>query len=257
MQMRFYPLHHSLRLQLFGMIPIPQHQPAHCQQKEHHRIQHPARRRGWAGGTGMGTSAEASVAAQSNGPPPIAATRKLASTSSAFVTRMTANANPGLRTFLLHRPRNTGFNFLLEMKPKWNSTTTSYRVLLSSSGRKTQRRNLDWPPPNNLSPSGSAWRQCCAGVPATSRGGYASKRSDAFIITLLSHAGGFVLMLSLALLTHASYPSASSRNWALLAGALGGTALADFLSHPRQWGYGTSQLRSLLFSAPPSQPRSP
>ena len=59
-------------------------------------------------------------------------------------------------------------------------------------------------------------------------GGYASKRSDAFIITLLSHAGGFVLMLTLALLTHASYPSPSSRNWALLAGALGGTALAIF-----------------------------
>ncbi len=59
-------------------------------------------------------------------------------------------------------------------------------------------------------------------------GGYASKRSDAFIITLLSHAGGFVLMLTLALLTHASYPSSASRNWALLAGALGGTALAIF-----------------------------
>jgi drug/metabolite transporter (DMT)-like permease len=59
-------------------------------------------------------------------------------------------------------------------------------------------------------------------------GGYASRRSDAFIVTLLSHAGGFVLMLSLALLTHAPYPSSSSRNWALLAGALGGTALAIF-----------------------------
>jgi drug/metabolite transporter (DMT)-like permease len=59
-------------------------------------------------------------------------------------------------------------------------------------------------------------------------GGYASKRSDAFIVTLLAHAGGFVLMLSLALLSHASYPPASSRNWALLAGGLGGTALAIF-----------------------------
>jgi drug/metabolite transporter (DMT)-like permease len=59
-------------------------------------------------------------------------------------------------------------------------------------------------------------------------GGYASKRSDAFIITLVSHAGGLVLMLTLALLTHASCPSPSSRNWALLAGALGGTALAIF-----------------------------
>ena len=59
-------------------------------------------------------------------------------------------------------------------------------------------------------------------------GGYASRRSDAFIVTLLSHAGGFVLMLTLALVSHAAYPSPSSRNWALLAGALGGTALAIF-----------------------------
>ena len=59
-------------------------------------------------------------------------------------------------------------------------------------------------------------------------GGYASKRSDAFLVTMLSHAGGFTLMLALALFTHASYPSSSSRNWALVAGALGGTALAIF-----------------------------
>jgi drug/metabolite transporter (DMT)-like permease len=59
-------------------------------------------------------------------------------------------------------------------------------------------------------------------------GGYASKRSDAFLVTMLSHAGGLVLMLVLALLTHASYPSAASRNWALVAGMLGGTALAIF-----------------------------
>ena len=59
-------------------------------------------------------------------------------------------------------------------------------------------------------------------------GGYASKRSDSFLVTMLSHAGGFVLMLTLALSTHAVYPSAASRNWALIAGALGGTALAIF-----------------------------
>jgi drug/metabolite transporter (DMT)-like permease len=59
-------------------------------------------------------------------------------------------------------------------------------------------------------------------------GGYASKRSDAFLVTLLTHAAGLALMLTLALSTHATYPSSSSRNWALLAGALGGTALAIF-----------------------------
>jgi drug/metabolite transporter (DMT)-like permease len=59
-------------------------------------------------------------------------------------------------------------------------------------------------------------------------GGYASKRSDAFLVALMTHVGGFVLMLTLALSTHASYPSATSRYWALLAGALGGTAVAIF-----------------------------
>jgi len=59
-------------------------------------------------------------------------------------------------------------------------------------------------------------------------GGCASKRSDAFLVTMLAHASGFALMLALALFTHAPYPSSSSRCWALLAGALGGTALAIF-----------------------------
>ena len=35
-------------------------------------------------------------------------------------------------------------------------------------------------------------------------GGYASRRSDSFLVTALSHAGGFVLMLTLALADHAS-----------------------------------------------------
>ncbi len=59
-------------------------------------------------------------------------------------------------------------------------------------------------------------------------GGYASRRSDPFIVTLLSHAGGFVLMLTIALLTRAPSLSPASRHWALLAGALGGTALTIF-----------------------------
>ncbi len=59
-------------------------------------------------------------------------------------------------------------------------------------------------------------------------GGYASKGSDSFRVTMLSHAAGLALMLTLALLTGAPYPAPSSRGWALLAGALGGTALAIF-----------------------------
>ena len=59
-------------------------------------------------------------------------------------------------------------------------------------------------------------------------GGYASKRSDAFLITLFAHASGTALMLITALATHAPVPDRPSRLWALLAGTMGGVALAIF-----------------------------
>ena len=59
-------------------------------------------------------------------------------------------------------------------------------------------------------------------------GGYASKKSDAFVVTLLAHSSGFVLMGGLALATRAPFPDGASQLWAMLAGALGGTALAVF-----------------------------
>ncbi len=59
-------------------------------------------------------------------------------------------------------------------------------------------------------------------------GGYAAKRSDAFLVTTFAHASGFGLMLALALATHAPFLSRSSQLWALAAGSLGGTALALF-----------------------------
>lgn len=59
-------------------------------------------------------------------------------------------------------------------------------------------------------------------------GGYASKRSDAFLVTLLAHTGGFILMTSLALAARAPIPPRASQAWAIAAGALGGTALAIF-----------------------------
>jgi len=59
-------------------------------------------------------------------------------------------------------------------------------------------------------------------------GGYASKRSDAFVVTLVAHASGTALMLTLALGSHAPFPSRASELWALAAGAMGGVALAIF-----------------------------
>ena len=59
-------------------------------------------------------------------------------------------------------------------------------------------------------------------------GGFASRRSDSVLVTALSHAGGFVLMLALALLLRPDMPSRSSQLWAAAAGALGGVALLLF-----------------------------
>jgi len=101
-------------------------------------------------------------------------------------------------------------------------------VLLSSSGRKNTLERLALASAEQLVPVGFSLAAVLCWGTSDFTGGYASKRSDAFIVTLFSHAGGFVLMLSLALLTHTPYPSGPGRYWALAAGALGGTALAIF-----------------------------
>ena len=55
-------------------------------------------------------------------------------------------------------------------------------------------------------------------------GGFASKKSDAFLVALIAHASGFVLMSALAIGAKASFPDRTSELWAMAAGALGGTA---------------------------------
>jgi drug/metabolite transporter (DMT)-like permease len=59
-------------------------------------------------------------------------------------------------------------------------------------------------------------------------GGYASKKNDAFLVTLLAHLAGFTLMLSLTVANHAPIPDRTSELWAMAAGALGGFGLALF-----------------------------
>jgi drug/metabolite transporter (DMT)-like permease len=59
-------------------------------------------------------------------------------------------------------------------------------------------------------------------------GGYASRKSDAFLVTLLAHTAGFSLMLALTVLNHAPIPTRTSQLWAMAAGALGGLGLALF-----------------------------
>jgi drug/metabolite transporter (DMT)-like permease len=59
-------------------------------------------------------------------------------------------------------------------------------------------------------------------------GGYAAKRANAFVVTLIAHASGMLLMTALALLTHSPFPSKHCLEWALAAGLAGGAALAIF-----------------------------
>jgi drug/metabolite transporter (DMT)-like permease len=59
-------------------------------------------------------------------------------------------------------------------------------------------------------------------------GGFASRRANAYFLTAISHAAGFVLALTLALGTHAIFPPMASAGWAALGGACGGAALSLF-----------------------------
>jgi drug/metabolite transporter (DMT)-like permease len=59
-------------------------------------------------------------------------------------------------------------------------------------------------------------------------GGYAARRANAFLLTAIAHASGLVLMTTLAVANHSSFPSKNSLEWALAAGLCGGGALAIF-----------------------------
>lgn len=59
-------------------------------------------------------------------------------------------------------------------------------------------------------------------------GGIGARRANAFLFTAIVHISGMVLMGSLALFTRAPLPGNASLPWALLAGSVGGIALALF-----------------------------
>ena len=59
-------------------------------------------------------------------------------------------------------------------------------------------------------------------------GGYAAKRTNAFVLTAFAHTGGLILMATLAWGAHAPFPSPHKAYWALAAGLSGGAALAIF-----------------------------
>lgn len=59
-------------------------------------------------------------------------------------------------------------------------------------------------------------------------GGVGARRVNAFLFTAIVHISGLVVVATLALITHAPFPGNASLVWALIAGSLGGIALALF-----------------------------
>jgi drug/metabolite transporter (DMT)-like permease len=59
-------------------------------------------------------------------------------------------------------------------------------------------------------------------------GGYATRRANAFLFTLIVNIGGLLLMGTLASATHAAFPSGRALAWVLAAGVSGGAALGIF-----------------------------
>jgi drug/metabolite transporter (DMT)-like permease len=59
-------------------------------------------------------------------------------------------------------------------------------------------------------------------------GGVGARRANAFLFTALVHLSGMIVVGSLALMIHAPFPGNRSLVWSLLAGSVGGVALAVF-----------------------------
>ena len=59
-------------------------------------------------------------------------------------------------------------------------------------------------------------------------GGVGARRANAFLFTAIVHLSGLVAVGTLALMTGALFPGSTSLAWSLLAGSLGGLALALF-----------------------------
>lgn len=59
-------------------------------------------------------------------------------------------------------------------------------------------------------------------------GGYASRRTNAYLLTTITHISGAAFMLGLAVFLHSPFPSRPGIAWSVAAGFLGGSALALF-----------------------------
>jgi drug/metabolite transporter (DMT)-like permease len=84
-------------------------------------------------------------------------------------------------------------------------------------------------------------------------GGFACRRSNAFVLTAFSHLCALVWMSVIAFASHASLPDRTSIFWAILAGSIGGFALAIFYGALAQGQMGLSApIAALLGAAIPT-----
>jgi len=82
--------------------------------------------------------------------------------------------------------------------------------------------------PTQLLPAGFSLAAVLCWGTSDFLGGYAARRANAFVLTMVAHAAGTLLMGALAIAGHASRPSTTSLEWAIAGGLSGGAALAIF-----------------------------
>jgi drug/metabolite transporter (DMT)-like permease len=83
-------------------------------------------------------------------------------------------------------------------------------------------------PPAQLLPASYALAAVFAWGASDFLGGYASRRANSFLLTAIAHLSALVFMASIAIVTHAPFPSRTAVIWALAGGISGGGALAIF-----------------------------
>jgi drug/metabolite transporter (DMT)-like permease len=82
--------------------------------------------------------------------------------------------------------------------------------------------------PAQLVPTSFSLAAVCAWGTSDFLGGYASRRTNAFLLTTVVNVGGLLLVATLAAASHVPLPSGRSIAWVVTGGILGGTGLAIF-----------------------------
>src|SRR5580693_794029 len=83
-------------------------------------------------------------------------------------------------------------------------------------------------PPSQFLPAGFSLGAVFVWGTSDFLGGYAARRSNAFLFTTIVHLSGLILMLGVALACHSPFPSRNGVAWAMAAGLSGGAGLAVF-----------------------------